>query len=29
MLAEALAAKRIPHALTHEDIEGVYDFVAK
>ena len=28
-LAEALAAKRIPHALTHEDIEGVYDLVAK
>jgi NitT/TauT family transport system substrate-binding protein len=29
VLAEALAAKRIPHALTHQDIEGVYDFVAK
>jgi NitT/TauT family transport system substrate-binding protein len=29
VLAEALAAKRIPHALTHEDIEGIYDFVAK
>jgi ABC-type nitrate/sulfonate/bicarbonate transport system substrate-binding protein len=29
VLAEALAAKRIPHALTHEDIRGVYDFVAK
>ena len=29
VLAEALTAKRIPHALTHEDIEGVYDFVAK
>ena len=29
VLAEALAAKRIPRALTHEDIEGVYDFVAK
>jgi NitT/TauT family transport system substrate-binding protein len=29
VLAEALAAKRIPHALTHEDIEGAYDFVAK
>jgi NitT/TauT family transport system substrate-binding protein len=29
VLAEALEAKRIPHALTHEDIEGVYDFVAK
>src|ERR1700722_10359896 len=29
VLAEALAAKRIPHALTHEDIEGLYDFVAK
>ena len=29
VLAEALAAKRIPHALTHEDIERLYDFVAK
>jgi hypothetical protein len=29
VLAEALAARRIPHALTHEDIEGVYDFVLK
>ncbi|MFZ2068042.1 MAG: ABC transporter substrate-binding protein [Xanthobacteraceae bacterium] len=29
VLAEALAAKRIPHALTHEDIERIYDFVAK
>jgi NitT/TauT family transport system substrate-binding protein len=29
VLAEASAAKRIPHALTHEDIEGVYDFVLK
>jgi hypothetical protein len=29
MLAEALAARRIPHALTHEDIERIYDFVAK
>jgi NitT/TauT family transport system substrate-binding protein len=29
VLAEALAAKRIPRALTHADIEGVYDFVAK
>ena len=29
VLAAALAAKRIPHALTHEDIEGIYDFVAK
>jgi NitT/TauT family transport system substrate-binding protein len=29
VLAEALAAKRIPHALTHEDIEGLYDFVAR
>jgi NitT/TauT family transport system substrate-binding protein len=29
VLAEALAAKRIPHALTHEDIEGVYDLVGK
>jgi NitT/TauT family transport system substrate-binding protein len=29
VLAEALETKRIPHALTHEEIEGVYDFVAK
>jgi NitT/TauT family transport system substrate-binding protein len=29
VLVEALAAKRIPHALTHQDIEGIYDFVAK
>jgi hypothetical protein len=29
VLAQALAAQRMPHALTHEDIEGVYDFVAK
>jgi NitT/TauT family transport system substrate-binding protein len=29
VLAEALAAKRIPHALSHDDIEGVYDFVAE
>lgn len=29
VLAEALAAKRIPHALTHGDIERIYDFVAK
>jgi NitT/TauT family transport system substrate-binding protein len=29
VLAQALAAKRIPHALTHEDIEGLYDFVAR
>ena len=29
VLAQALAAKRISHALTHEDIAGVYDFVAK
>lgn len=29
VLAEALEANRIPHALTHEDIAGVYDFVAK
>src|ERR1051325_6794550 len=29
VLADALTAKRIPRALTHEDIEGVYDFVAK
>ena len=28
-LAEALAAKRIPHALTRKDIRGVYDFVLK
>jgi NitT/TauT family transport system substrate-binding protein len=29
MLAQALAAKRIPRALTHDDIVGVYDLVAK
>ena len=29
MLAEALAARRIPHPLTHDDIERIYDFVAK
>jgi NitT/TauT family transport system substrate-binding protein len=29
VLAEALAAQRIPRALTHEDIAGVYDFVAR
>ncbi len=29
VLAEALAAKRIPHAMTHDDIKGVYDFVLK
>jgi NitT/TauT family transport system substrate-binding protein len=29
VLAQALAAKRIPHALTHADVEGVYDFVAR
>lgn len=29
VLAQALAAKRIPHALTHADIEGVYDFVGR
>jgi len=27
VLAEALAAKRIPHAMTHDDIKGVYDMV--
>lgn len=29
MLAEALASKRIPTTLTHEDIKGMYDFVLK
>ena len=29
VLAEALAAKRIPRALTHKDIKGVYDLVLK
>ena len=29
VLAQALAAKRIPHALSHQDIKGIYDFVAK
>jgi NitT/TauT family transport system substrate-binding protein len=29
VLAEALEAKRLPHALTHQDIEEIYDFVAK
>jgi len=29
VLAEAIAAKLIPHALTHKDIEGVYDLVLK
>jgi len=29
VLAQALAAKRIPRALTHADIAGVYDFVAR
>jgi hypothetical protein len=29
VLAEALAAKRLPRALTHEEIKGVYDFVLK
>ena len=29
VLAEALAAKRIPHAMTHDDIKGVYDMVLK
>ena len=28
-LAKALAAKRLPRALTHKDIEGVYDLVLK
>jgi NitT/TauT family transport system substrate-binding protein len=28
-LAEALAAKRIPHALSHEDVKGIYDLVLK
>jgi NitT/TauT family transport system substrate-binding protein len=27
VLEEALAAKRIPHAMTHDDIKGVYDMV--
>jgi NitT/TauT family transport system substrate-binding protein len=27
VLAQALAAKRIPHAMTHNDIKGVYDLV--
>jgi NitT/TauT family transport system substrate-binding protein len=29
VLAEALAAKRIPHAMTHDDIKGVYDMLLK
>jgi NitT/TauT family transport system substrate-binding protein len=29
VLEEALAAKRIPKAMTHDDIKGVYDFVLK
>jgi len=29
VLAEAIAAKLIPHALTHKDVEGVYDLVLK
>jgi NitT/TauT family transport system substrate-binding protein len=29
VLAEALAAKRIAHAVTHDDIKGVYDFVLR
>lgn len=29
VLDEALAAKRIPRAMTHDDIKGVYDFVLK
>lgn len=29
VLAEAPAAKRLPRALTHEEIKGVYDFVLK
>ncbi len=27
VLAEALAAKRIPKPMTHDDIKGIYDFV--
>ena len=27
VLAEALAAKRIPKPMTHDDIKGVYDMV--
>jgi len=29
VLAKAVAAKRLPRALTHKDIEGVYDLVLK
>jgi NitT/TauT family transport system substrate-binding protein len=29
VLAEALATKRIPRALTHKDVKGVYDLVLK
>ena len=29
VLAQALAAKRIPHAMTHDDIKGIYDLVLK
>jgi NitT/TauT family transport system substrate-binding protein len=29
VLAEALAAKRIAHPMTHDDIKGVYDFVLR
>ncbi|HUK60946.1 MAG TPA: ABC transporter substrate-binding protein [Stellaceae bacterium] len=29
VLAQALAAKRIPHAMTHDDIKGVYDLLLK
>jgi ABC-type nitrate/sulfonate/bicarbonate transport system substrate-binding protein len=29
VLAQALTAKRIPHALTHNDIKGAYDLVLK
>jgi NitT/TauT family transport system substrate-binding protein len=29
VLDEAFAAKRIPRAMTHEDVKGLYDFVLK
>jgi NitT/TauT family transport system substrate-binding protein len=29
VLAAALAAKRIPHAVSHDDIKGIYDLVLK
>jgi NitT/TauT family transport system substrate-binding protein len=29
VLAEALAAKRIAHAVTHDDTKGVYDFMLR